>query len=416
MNIKWPNEFPGALWMDEKEEDAVLDVMRNGSLFRYYGIGEPNYITGSGKPSHVNAFETAAKSFYECDYALALNSGTGALITAMTALGIGPGCEVIVPAFMWVATVGAVVQCNAIPVLCEVDKSFTMCPDDLAKRITPRTRLILPIHMAGAPCDMVGIMEIANKHNIPVLEDCAQCNGGTFKGKKVGTFGAMGIFSLQLNKNITSGEGGLIITNKENLYTRAFSAHDMGLVRVDGRLAMPEPYAVAWGGGRRMAELCGAIATVQIEKLPRIVEHMRNSKKRIKEMLKDILGIEFRHINDNQGDTGPFLVLILKNESKALCAIDMLKQSGIHSVYRIADYGLHIYSNIPSLIGKIPLSEAGNPWTLSENIESNYDYDKGACPVSDNLFAKSILIPIPSRLTIEQEEAAAEAIKTAIKG
>ena len=266
MRVDWPYEFPGAYWLDEQEDQAVLDVLHHGSLFRYYGLGQPKY---------ADRYEAAARDYYGVRYALGVNSGTGALIAALTALGIGPGCEVILPAFMWVASVGAVVQVNAIPVLCEVDDSFCMDPADLEKKITPRTKLILPIHMAGSPCNMDAIMAVARKHKIPVLEDCAQCNGGTFKGKKVGTFGNMGIFSLQLNKNMTCGEGGLIITNDEKLYYRAFSAHDMGLIREDGRLATPEPYAIAWGGGRRMTELCGAVASVQIKKLPHILDHMR---------------------------------------------------------------------------------------------------------------------------------------------
>ena len=171
---------------------------------------------------HVDTYEAKARVYYGAKYALGINNGTGALATCMNALGIGPGCEVIVPAFLWVATVGAVVQNNAIPVLCEVDASFTMDPNDLEKKITSKTRLIVPIHMAGCPCDMDAIMAIAKKHNVAVLEDCAQCNGGTYEGKKVGTFGDMGMFSLQLNKNMTCGEGGLIITNNEKLYYKAF--------------------------------------------------------------------------------------------------------------------------------------------------------------------------------------------------
>jgi dTDP-4-amino-4,6-dideoxygalactose transaminase len=407
MRVDWPYEFPGAYWLDEQEEQAVQDVFRHGSLFRYYGLGKAMY---------VDAYEAAARDYYGARYALAVNSGTGALISALTALGVGPGCEVIVPAFLWVASVGAVVSLNAIPVLCEVDDSLCMDPADLEKKITSRTKVILPIHMAGTPCNMEAIMAIAKKHNLLVLEDCAQCNGGTYRGKKVGTIGDMGIFSLQLNKNMTSGEGGLIITNDEKLYYRAFSAHDMGLIRKDGRLATPEPYAIAWGGGRRMTELCGAVASVQITKLPKIVEHMRRSNNCIKTLLSRTPGIEFRCMNDAEGDTGPFLVFMVANENKAQSVVAKMKEAGLHNVFRIADYGLHIYYNIPSLVGKVPLSPAGNPWSLAENAKSVYSYDKGTCPRSDALFVRSILLPIPSKLTAEQENAAAEAVKAAVLG
>ncbi|MBN2292408.1 MAG: DegT/DnrJ/EryC1/StrS family aminotransferase [Pirellulales bacterium] len=406
MSIDWPYEFPGAYWIDQEEEEVLLDVLRNGSMFRYYGLGDAKY---------VDAYEEAARRFYGTEYALGLNSGTGALITAMTAMGIGPGCEVILPAFMWVASVAAVIQVNAIPVLCEIDESFCMDPADLEKKITSRTRLILPIHMAGAPCDMNAIMAVAGKYNIPVLEDCAQCNGGSFGGRKVGTIGDMGIFSLQLNKNMTCGEGGLLITNDQRLFQRAFSAHDMGLIRRNGRLATPEQWAISWGAGRRMTELCGSVAGVQLKKLPKILESMRMSKSRIKAGLEGTSGLDFRKLNDAQGDTGPFLILILKSEQQAVSAAEKMKISGLHSVFRVADYGLHIYYNIPSLVDKVPLSPSGNPWSLTENLESHYTYNKGACPRSDDLFARSILVPIPSCLTEEQEQQGIQAIRQAVQ-
>lgn len=407
MTIDWPYEFPGAYWLDQQEDQAVLDVLHKGSLFRYYGLGQPKY---------ADTYEAQARRFYGVQHALAINSGTGALVTAMMALGIGPGCEVIVPAFMWVATVGAIVHVNAIPVLCEIDDSFSMDPVDLEQKITPRTKLIVPIHMAGAPCNIDAIVAVAGRHGVAVLEDCAQCNGGEFKGRKVGTFGQMGIFSLQLNKNMTCGEGGLIVTNDETLHTRAFAGHDMGLIRVEGRLATPEPHAIAWGGGRRMTELCGAVASVQLKKLPHILDHMRTSKRRIRTMLEGTRGLQFRRMNDTEGDTGPFLILVLESDGPASAAVEKMKEAGLHNVFRIADYGLHIYYNIPSLVAKVPLSPAGNPWDLEANCESVYTYTRGTCPVSDDLFARSILVPIPSRLTEAQEKAAAEAISAAVTG
>ena len=405
MQNEWPFEFPGTYWIDEQEENAVLDVLRNGSLFRYYGLGEPSY---------VDKLEERACEFYGVKYALAVNSGTGALMASLMALDIGPGSEVIIPAFMWVATVGAVVQSGAIPVLCEIDDSFSMDPSDLERKITPRTKLIIPIHIAGAPCDIESIVNVADEHGIPVLEDCAQCNGGEFRERKVGTFGKMGMFSLQLNKNMTCGEGGLIITDDEKLYTRAFSSHDMGLIRVEGRLDTPDPYAILWGGGRRMAELPGAVASVQITKLPNILEHMRGSKRRIKAMLDDVPGLGFRRLNDADGDTGPFLILVSEDEANAATAAQKLIDAGLHNVFKISEYGLHIYSNIPSLVNKVGVRGAGDPWALLENQDSVYDYNKGACPVSDALFGRSILVPIPSKLTLEQEKFAAEAIRTAV--
>lgn len=402
----WPGEFPGVHWINREEEAAVLDVLRNGSLFRYYGVGTPTY---------VDSFERAAKDFYGARYALGVNSGTGALLCSMKALGIGPGAEVIVPAFMWVATVAAAVECGAIPVICEVDSSFTLDPADLEKKITARTRLIVPVHIAGAPCDMEAVMAIARKHGIAVLEDCAQCNGGSYRGKKVGTIGDMGIFSLQLNKNMTAGEGGLIITDDEKLYQRAFSAHDMGLTRKNGRLAAAEDYAQMWGEGRRMNEMCGAVALVQLGKLPKITAAMRASKSRILNMLENCSGLAFRKIHDPAGDSGPFIIMLFDRGEQAVKAADAMLAGGLHNVFRLADYGLHIYYNIRSLTEKLPLSEAGDPWKHPANRKSCYDYHKGACPQSDELFSRAVLIPVPSCLSEEQEKQAAAIIRAAAK-
>jgi 8-amino-3,8-dideoxy-alpha-D-manno-octulosonate transaminase len=405
MKIKWPDPYPGAYWLDEREDRAVLDVLHKRALFRYYGLK---------KPKHVETLEETARRLYNVKHALGVNSGTGALFTAMTALGVGPGCEVIVPAFFWVATVGAVVNANAIPVLCEVDDSFCMDPQDLERRITGRTRLIVPVHMAGAVCDLRVIMKIARRHGIAVLEDCAQANGGSFQGRKVGTFGDLGMFSLQWNKNATAGEGGLLVTNDSKLYERCLCAHDLGIPWVNGAAAEAGPHAVTWGGGRRMGELTGAVGAVQLKKLPAIIRHMRASKRRIKAMLKDTPGLSFRRLNDEAGDTGPFLIFLLESEAVAKCTLERMKESGLLSAVRLADYSLHIYSNIPQLVNKVPLSSAGNPWKLPQNQASVYDYAKGACPRSDALFARSILLPIPSRLTPEQETLAAAIVKWAV--
>ena len=158
MQRDWPSGFPGINWLDQQEEEAVVAVLRKGAPFRYYGLQAPQ---------QVDQLERFARTFYGVRHALAVNSGTGALCTAMSALGVGPGDEVIVPAFLWVATVTAIVQCNAIPVLCEIDESFNMDPHDLDRKITERTRLIAVVHMAGTPCDMGAIMQVAEKHSVP---------------------------------------------------------------------------------------------------------------------------------------------------------------------------------------------------------------------------------------------------------
>jgi 8-amino-3,8-dideoxy-alpha-D-manno-octulosonate transaminase len=407
MQISWPYEFPGVYWLDDQEKNAVHDVLSHGSLFRYYGLNPPKY---------VDEFEASARQYFGKRFALGVNSGTGALNAAMSALSIGPGSEVIIPAFMWVATVSAVVQQNAIPVLCEVDETLCMDPADLERKISPRTKLIVPIHMIGTPCKIDAILSIAERHDIPVLEDTAQAMGCSYFGRRLGSMGSIGIFSLQLNKNITCGEGGLLITDDERLYNRAFSAHDMGMIRVNGRLATPAPDAVAWGAGRRMSELCGAVASVQIKKLDRILEAMRASRRRIRSMIEGTPGVIFPSSSDPDGESGAFLLMQTESEKTAVALAAHMKANGLHNVFHVTEYGLHIYHRIPALAGKVPMSPAGNPWSLKENCASVFNYQKGACPQSDDFFARSVLLPIPSCLNREQETAAAGIIRQAMSG
>jgi 8-amino-3,8-dideoxy-alpha-D-manno-octulosonate transaminase len=403
MTEKWPSEYPGTNWINDEEEAAVLDVVRRRSLFRYYGPSEP---------THVSMLESRAREFYGSKYALAVNGGTGALITAMIAMGIGPGDEVIVPAFLWVSTVGAVIQCNAIPVLCEVDDSFSMDPRDLEKKITPHTRLIVPVHMAGSPCDMGFIMKAADRRGIAVLEDCAQCNGGSFQGRRVGTHGTAGIFSFQINKNITAGEGGLLVTDDKGLYWRMVAAHDLGVPWKNAEPAASDP-VITWGQGRRMAELCGAVAAVQLKKLPGIVSHMRASAMRIRESLEGLPSVELRRLNDVKGYTGPFIIMMFADEKAARQAAAGINSSGLSNAQRVEDYGMHIYFNIPQLVNRVPLSKAGNPWSLPANRDMVRDYAKGACPASDALFARSVIIGVPSHLSHDQEQRMIDAISRA---
>jgi 8-amino-3,8-dideoxy-alpha-D-manno-octulosonate transaminase len=405
MKIKWPNPYPGAYWLDEREEEVVTDVIRRRTLFRYYGLKEPKY---------ANALEAAAREFYGVKHALAVNSGTGALFTSINALRIGPGDEVIVPAFFWVATVSSVVQANAIPVVCEIDDSFTMDPADLERKITARTKLIIAVHMAGTPSNTDAIMAVARRHRIPVLEDCAQANGATFGGKKVGTFGSIGIFSLQWNKNATSGEGGLLVTNDSKLHERCLAAHDVGLPWVKGGPHETTPEAVTWGSGRRISELTAAVASVQIRKLPQIVQHMSASRRRIQTYLEGTPGLSFRRLNDPSGDSGPFFILLLENAAQAKTVARRMQAAGMTSAIRLAEYGMHVYSNVPQLTRKVPLSPAGNPWNLPQNAKSVYQYGRGACPRSDALFDRAFLLPIPSCLSKAQEKAAAKIILEAL--
>jgi 8-amino-3,8-dideoxy-alpha-D-manno-octulosonate transaminase len=319
----------------------------------------------------------------------------------MAAFGIGPGQEVLVPGFFWVATVSAIVRCGGVPVLVEIDDSFTMDPADLERKITPKSKLIVPVHMAGVPSNMPTIMKIARARGIPVFEDCAQANGARLHGQLMGTFGEMAVFSFQMNKNITAGEGGIVVTDDETLYLRVNAAHDIG-VPWRGGMPVPDSEHIMWGMGARMSELAAAVLRAQLPKLDTIVAHMRASKYRIQAALDDLPGLQWRRVEDPDGDSGPFIIAMLNDEQAATRLAKEAAARGLNCT-RLHDYGLHIYYNVRALVEKRSHSRDGFPWTHPANAPLVRNYQRGALPKTDALLARSVLLPVPSNLTTQNE-------------
>ena len=397
-----PLEFPGVHHMDKLEIQAGVRLLKSRSPFRFYGVKLQNEVEKLEKE-----FARAVGS----KYALAVGSGTGALHAALSALGVGPGQEVIVPAYMWISVVASVVNLGAIPVVADIDDTFCLDPADVQKRITPKTRGIVLVHMSGAPGNAPAIQKLARERGLFLLEDCAQCNGGSIRGKKVGTFGDLGIFSYQMNKNMTAGEGGGLVTNDLRLYRRAFACHDLGYARDDnGRLIFNDPDLCLWGRGYRLDELRAAVLRVQLKKLPRIIRSMQRSKYRIRKALAAFPQVKLRRIQDPKGDTSCFLITTYPDAATAQRVCRALRAEGIVTSPQgvsnvvMTDWGLHLYYNIVSLVNHNSIDDQGFPWKLAENAGLERDYAKGACPTADSLFERSILIPIPSCLTKQDED------------
>jgi dTDP-4-amino-4,6-dideoxygalactose transaminase len=392
-----PLEFPGVYRIDEQEIEAAARVLRSRSLFRYYGID---------LQMEAESFETEFAAFIGTKYALAVSSGTAALHTALAALGVGPGDEVILPAYFWVSCAAAIVNLGAIPVLADIDETFCMDPQAAEKQITPRTRGILLVHMSGAPGDAEAIQRVAKAHNLFLLEDCAQCAGGSIRGRKVGSFGDMAIFSFQMNKNMTAGEGGAIVTNDQSLYQKAFANHDLGYARDEnGRLIFNDASLTTWGRGCRMDELRAAVLRVQLRKLPETIQAMNHSKYRIRKALERFKGVSLRKIQDPAGDTGCVLLTTYRDAETARRVNVALRAEGIVTFPQglsdvlMTDWGLHLYYNNVSLV-----NHSGLAWKISDNKGLERNYAKGACPAADSLFEKSIVLPIPSCLTAQDED------------
>tara|TARA_R110002020_G_scaffold233050_25_gene444815 strand:+ start:1089 stop:2387 length:1299 start_codon:yes stop_codon:yes gene_type:complete len=393
-----PWELPGAHWIGEEELDLVSRVVRSQSPFRFYG------------PDPQKMVETLEREWCETHghaHALAVSSGTAALSIALAALEVGPGDEVLVAGYMWVSCISAIVRAGAIPRLVDIDDTFCMDPDDLETKIGPRSRAILLVHMSGAPGHVTKIAEIARKHGISLIEDCAQAAGASQNGTPVGRFGDIATFSFQLNKNMTSGDGGMIVSDDEALFRRIVALHDLGYARNDaGRLDTSDETCQLWGIGARMSDLAGAMALAQSRKLPDITGAMRRAKWKIRTALADIPDIEFRNVIDPDGDSGPFLAMKFADGETCTRFIAALKAEGIRgpegslSCVTMREWGLHWYFNIPSLTEKRSNSHDGFPWTHPSNgFASQIDYHQGLLPVCDDTHDRGALLSIASKLT-----------------
>lgn len=393
-----PWELPGVHWIGDEEAELVERVIRARSPFRYYGPDLQHM---------VDTLEAEWRQRFDMPYALGVNSGGQALLIALAAFGVGPGDEVLVPGYMWVSCLSAVVRLGAIPRLVDIDDTFCMSPDDIEAKINARTKAILCVNMSGAPGRIDRIAEIARRRGIYLLEDCAQAAGASLDGRPVGTFGDIGIFSFQLNKNITSGDGGLLMCRDERLYKRCFAIHDLGYARnAQGRLDPSDEAYQLWGVGARMSELSGAMVLAQFRKLDAITGAMRTAKWAIRERLADVKGLAFRDVPDPAGDSGPFLISLYPSSAHRDRFIDALRAEGIQgpagslACIKMSDWGMHWYFNNPSLVQKRSLSTDGFPWSHPANaFATEIDYGRGLLPGCDDRHDRGALMTVASCLT-----------------
>jgi 8-amino-3,8-dideoxy-alpha-D-manno-octulosonate transaminase len=372
-------------------------VIKARNPFRFYG---PDLQHMCDKLEEEFARQRGVK------YALGVSSGTEALYVALAAMGVGPGDEVLLQGYLWTSCINAIVRLGAIPRMVDIDDTFTMSPEDLERKIGPRSKVVLPVHMSGAAGNIEPVMKIARKHKLLVLEDCAQSNGAKLNGRYIGTFGDIGIFSLQINKNMTAGEGGMIICNDTHLYKRCFAAHDLGYARDDkGKLMQTnddERYQF-WGAGARMSELTGALALAQLGKIERITSAMRTAKWKIRRQLEGIKGLKFRRVLDPEGDTGCFLITTYETPEICRRFVEALKAEGIRGegssnpCITMEEWGLHWFFNNLSLVNKRSISPSGWPWTLAENaFAKDYSYGRKTLPNCDDLAGRSGMLMVAS--------------------
>ncbi len=313
--------MPGYEFFGDEERKQIDDVMSTGILMRY---GFDAQRKGNWKAKEL---EQKITETFGCKYAQLTSSGTSALTTAMAALGIGFGDEVIMPAFTFVASFEAVISIGAIPVLVDIDESLTLDPDAVRAAITSKTKCIMPVHMCGSMADIDALKNICDEHNLILLEDACQSIGATYKGKYVGTIGDAGTFSFDFVKTITCGEGGAVLTNNEDVYTKCdgYSDHGHDHKGAD-RGADLHPFV---GYNYRISELHAAIGVAQIGKLNNFLSMQRKNHALLKSILSSIPEVTFRKIHDNEGNSCTFLTWFLPDSTTAAAVVAEMRSQNI---------------------------------------------------------------------------------------
>lgn len=313
--------MPGFEFFGAEERKQVNDVLETGILMRY-GFDGPR----KGIWKSVELEQEICKTFGS-KYAQLTSSGTAALTTAMAALGIGAGDEVIMPCFTFVASFEAVLSVGAVPVLVDVDDTLTLNPESVKKAITSNTKCIMPVHMCGSMADLDALKQICTDHHLILLEDACQSIGATYKGKALGTIGDAGTFSFDFVKTITCAEGGVVLTNNEDTYIKCDGYTDHGHDhRGADRGADLHPFV---GYNFRISELHAAVGLAQIKKLDTFLAIQKKNHSQLKSILAQVPEISFRSVPDEKGDSCTFLSWFLPTEAITKAVVNSLKEQNI---------------------------------------------------------------------------------------
>jgi 8-amino-3,8-dideoxy-alpha-D-manno-octulosonate transaminase len=397
--------MPGFEIFGQEEKQQIMDVLDTGVLFRYEFGDQRKGIY------KVRTFEEQFAAYTGCGHAQAVTSGTAALKVALKALGVGPGDEVITQGFTFVATWEAILEVGAIPVFSEIDKTMNMDPADLRKKISAKTACIVPVHMMGSAARIEEIVAIGNDAGVPVLEDVAQSTGGHIGGKYLGSFGSCGTFSFDSVKTITTGEGGMIITDDESLWREMSEYQDHGhdhKVNPGGRGGEGRSFV---GFNYRMMELQGAIGIAQLAKLDSMIEAQKKNKDRLKAAVAQIRGVEFRELLDPAGDSATFLAFFLPDGGRRREVGRVLQEHGAGAICW-AENNWHFYPRWEHLLGASTQARSGWPF-MEPGGRRRVIYDRDALPNSAALLERSLSYPISINMSEERLQEMEQAIKKA---
>ena len=366
-----PGPYPGATIIGEEEKRAVSEVLDRRSPFRYYG---PD-------PGHkVDELEQTVAALVGVEHAVGVTSGTAALIVALRALGVGPGDEVIVPAATFYGCVNAVVACQAVPIFADLDETVSIDAGSVEQVVTDRTRAIMVVHWRGVAADLQALLSVGQRHGVPILEDCAQSFGAEYHGRYVGGLGTINIFSFQMNKVISAGEGGMVVTNQAMLHRRAVACQDQGT----GRASEGAEHPPFFGENYRMSELTAAVLLEQVKKLDRLRVHVRHVGGIIKESVRDVPGVRPRPMADPGGDAGVSPALIFDTPELCAWARQALAAEGVPIKFPYG--GVPVYMH-DAIVQKRMWHEGPSPWD-PRFYDGDADYGPGLCPYAEELMPR----------------------------
>lgn len=351
----------------QEEIDAVARVIRSGALFKVNDAGREVYN-----------FEEEWKDLTGSQNAITMTSGFAALACALAGAGIGPGDEVIVPGYTYIATALAVTSVGAVPVVCDIDDTLTIDAKAAEGKITPHTKAIIPVHIQGFPCNMDAITDLAKRHHLIVVEDACQADGGEYKGKYLGTIGDAGAYSFNYFKIITAGEGGLMVTDNRKIYERAMIYHDSAAIAFFGHQLDDLKEPVFGSMEYRVSEITGAILRQQLIKLPGILRDLRSNKKKLAEMIAGKLNIT--PSNDPEGDCGTTLSLKFDTARQCRDFAERCRNEGLEITIPI-DTGKHIFTNWTQILqNRCGHHPAMNTFDLPENKGLQTRCSEDTCP------------------------------------
>ena len=396
--------MPGFELWGEEERKEVNDVLETGILMRY-GFDGPRKGIWKAKELEAEICNT-----FGSKYAQLTSSGTAALTTAMAALGIGHGDEVIMPTFTFVASFEAVLSVGAIPVLVDVDETLTLDPEAVKEAITSNTKCIMPVHMCGSMANLDALRNICDEHNLLLLEDACQSIGATYKGKSVGTIGDAGTFSFDFVKTITCGEGGVVMTNKETIYTKCDGYTDHGHDHKGGadRGADLHPFI---GYNYRISELHAAVGLAQIRKVQQFLEIQKKNYTQLRQVLAQIPEVTFRAIPDGGVDSCTFLTWFLPTGKMMEALADEMKAQGIlaGNFYWYKN-NWHYISKWDHLKNADLLNSQSH--AVTEKLKS---YSAQSFPASDAIMSRCISTAISLTWTEDQIKEKGEKMTAAIR-